>query len=229
MMRRGMRRGPGLVGTMARTAVIAGTATAVSGAVVNHQQGKQMEKQAEVEAQYQAQADATPGPADAGPARRDAGAAGAGGDRPGRGSGTGPRGRRVRPARPAHPAPGAEGRRRPERRRVRRRKGEAPRELIPTGLQSDGPSLRSERRPLSYRRGCGRVDGRRPPARGDPRGIGSGRDRRRRPPRWSSIVPTPRTHPSGRSSPAPGPCPIGRAPATTRHGRSGSSSPMTPT
>ena len=58
MMRRGMRRGPGLVGTMARTAVIAGTATAVSGAVVNHQQGKQMEKQAEVEAQYQAQADA---------------------------------------------------------------------------------------------------------------------------------------------------------------------------
>jgi hypothetical protein len=59
MMRRGMRRGPGLVGTMARTAVIAGTATAVSGAVVNHQQGKQMEKQAEIEAQYQAQADST--------------------------------------------------------------------------------------------------------------------------------------------------------------------------
>lgn len=58
MMRRGIgRRGPGLVGTMARTAVIAGTATAVSGAVVNHQQNKQMEKQAEVEAQYQAQAD----------------------------------------------------------------------------------------------------------------------------------------------------------------------------
>ena len=59
MMRRGMRRGPGLVGTMARTAVIAGTATAVSGAVVNHQQGKQAEKQAEIEAQYQAQADST--------------------------------------------------------------------------------------------------------------------------------------------------------------------------
>ncbi|HEY7969679.1 MAG TPA: SHOCT domain-containing protein [Candidatus Limnocylindrales bacterium] len=54
-----MRRGPGLVGVMARTAVIAGTATAVSGAVVNHQQGKQAEKQAEVEAQYQAQADAS--------------------------------------------------------------------------------------------------------------------------------------------------------------------------
>jgi hypothetical protein len=54
-----MRRGPGLVGVMARTAVIAGTATAVSGAVVNHQQGKQMEKQAEIEAQYQAQADST--------------------------------------------------------------------------------------------------------------------------------------------------------------------------
>ena len=58
MMRRGIgRRGPGLVGTMARTAVIAGTATAVSGAVVNRQQNKQMEKQAEIEAQYQAQAD----------------------------------------------------------------------------------------------------------------------------------------------------------------------------
>jgi Short C-terminal domain len=59
MMRRGMRRGPGLVGTMARTAVIAGTATAVSGAVVGHQQNKQMEKQAEIEAQYQAQADSS--------------------------------------------------------------------------------------------------------------------------------------------------------------------------
>ena len=33
-----VRRGPGLVGTMARTAVIAGTATAVSGAVVDQQQ-----------------------------------------------------------------------------------------------------------------------------------------------------------------------------------------------
>jgi hypothetical protein len=39
------RRGPGLVGTMARTAVIAGTATVVSGAVAGHQQQKAMEKQ----------------------------------------------------------------------------------------------------------------------------------------------------------------------------------------
>ena len=42
------RRGPGLVGTMARTAVIAGTATAVSGAVVNRQQRKANEQQAAV-------------------------------------------------------------------------------------------------------------------------------------------------------------------------------------
>jgi hypothetical protein len=39
MMRR--RGRPGLVGTMARTAVVAGTATAVAGSVHNHQQGKQ--------------------------------------------------------------------------------------------------------------------------------------------------------------------------------------------
>ncbi len=38
-MRRG-RRGPGLVGAMARTAVIAGTATAVSGKVARNQQQK---------------------------------------------------------------------------------------------------------------------------------------------------------------------------------------------
>jgi hypothetical protein len=41
MMRRMGR--PGLVGTMARTAVIAGTATAVAGGVSNHQRGKQQE------------------------------------------------------------------------------------------------------------------------------------------------------------------------------------------
>lgn len=41
-----MRRGrPGLMGTMARTAVVAGTATAVSGAVSNKQANKQMAKQ----------------------------------------------------------------------------------------------------------------------------------------------------------------------------------------
>lgn len=41
MMRRGIgRRGPGLAGTMARTAVVAGTATAVSGNVARRQAGK---------------------------------------------------------------------------------------------------------------------------------------------------------------------------------------------
>jgi len=39
MMRRMGR--PGLVGTMARTAVVAGTATAVAGGVRNHQEQKQ--------------------------------------------------------------------------------------------------------------------------------------------------------------------------------------------
>ncbi|MEZ4495310.1 MAG: SHOCT domain-containing protein [Thermomicrobiales bacterium] len=39
MFRRPVRRGrPGLIGTMAQTAVIAGTATAVSGSVANRQQ-----------------------------------------------------------------------------------------------------------------------------------------------------------------------------------------------
>jgi len=51
-MRRG-RRGPGLVGAMARTAVIAGTATAVSGKVARGQQAK-------YEAQQQAMAGAPP-------------------------------------------------------------------------------------------------------------------------------------------------------------------------
>jgi hypothetical protein len=64
MMRRAaIRRGPGLVGTVARTAVIAGTATAVSGAVVGHQQKKQAAQQAEISesqqvADMQAQLDA---------------------------------------------------------------------------------------------------------------------------------------------------------------------------
>jgi Short C-terminal domain len=39
------RRGPGLVGTMARTAVVAGTASAVSGAVVGDQQTEPMQQQ----------------------------------------------------------------------------------------------------------------------------------------------------------------------------------------
>jgi hypothetical protein len=49
MMRRGFRRGPGLVRTAARTAVVAGTATAVVGGVQKHQANK-----AAAEAQAQA-------------------------------------------------------------------------------------------------------------------------------------------------------------------------------
>ncbi len=54
MMRRGVgRRGrPGLVGTMARTAVVAGTATAVAGGVSRHQQSKAQD-QADAEAAQQ--------------------------------------------------------------------------------------------------------------------------------------------------------------------------------
>ena len=49
------RRGPGLVGMAARTAVVAGTATAVSGRVARRQQDKYVEEQ-------QAQAAAAPPP-----------------------------------------------------------------------------------------------------------------------------------------------------------------------
>ncbi len=46
MMRRGIGRGgrPGMLGLAARTAVIAGTATAVSGSVSRHQQAKAVQK-----------------------------------------------------------------------------------------------------------------------------------------------------------------------------------------
>lgn len=66
MRRRGMMRGgrPGLVGTMARTAVVAGTATAVSGGVARRQQGK-AEQKAEAEAYEQQQAQPAPAPAPA--------------------------------------------------------------------------------------------------------------------------------------------------------------------
>ena len=50
---------PGLVGTMARTAVVAGTATAVSGGMIRHQQNKAMAQQqeaAEQQAVYEQQA-----------------------------------------------------------------------------------------------------------------------------------------------------------------------------
>ena len=63
MRRRGVGRvgRPGLVGTMARTAVVAGTATAVAGGMSRRQQGKQQQA-AEAEAyeqqQQQAQIDA---------------------------------------------------------------------------------------------------------------------------------------------------------------------------
>ncbi|WP_061962711.1 SHOCT domain-containing protein [Demequina aurantiaca] len=51
-MRRRVGR-PGLIGTMARTAVISGTATAVSGNVARRQQGKAQAQQQQVqEAQY---------------------------------------------------------------------------------------------------------------------------------------------------------------------------------
>ena len=54
------RRGrPGLVGTMARTAVVAGTATAVSGGMVKHSQKKQQaayEQNAANQAAYESQA-----------------------------------------------------------------------------------------------------------------------------------------------------------------------------
>lgn len=60
-----MRRRRGLVNTMARTAVVAGTATAVSGAVAGRQQGKMAEKQAQQAAAMQAAAAPAPAPADA--------------------------------------------------------------------------------------------------------------------------------------------------------------------
>lgn len=73
MMRRGMRRGrPGLVGMAARTAVVAGTATAVSGNVSRRQQAKAQQAadaQADNEQQQQ-QAYAPPPP----PPPADAGA-----------------------------------------------------------------------------------------------------------------------------------------------------------
>ena len=63
-MRGGMRRGrPGLVGTVARTTVIAGTATAVSGGVRNHQNEK-----AEQAQQAQQPQDAPVAPAPEAPA-----------------------------------------------------------------------------------------------------------------------------------------------------------------
>lgn len=64
-MRRRMGR-PGLVGTMARTAVIAGTATAVSGSIQQKQQAGAAQAQAAAE-QQAAQAAPPPPPAPAAP------------------------------------------------------------------------------------------------------------------------------------------------------------------
>lgn len=51
------RRGPGLIGVAARTAVVAGTATAVVGGVQHHQAGKQQaEEEAAAAEQQQAAA-----------------------------------------------------------------------------------------------------------------------------------------------------------------------------
>ena len=50
------RRGPGVLGTVARTAVIAGTATHVSNNVSRRQAGRQADKQAEHDAEVQAEA-----------------------------------------------------------------------------------------------------------------------------------------------------------------------------
>lgn len=61
MLRRravGVRRGPGLIGTAARTAVVAGTATAVSGRVGRRQQEKAASQQAAAEQQAQQDAQA---------------------------------------------------------------------------------------------------------------------------------------------------------------------------
>ncbi|MGW2474211.1 SHOCT domain-containing protein [Streptomyces sp. NPDC001665] len=58
------RRGPGLIGAAARTAVIAGTASAVTGRVQQHQQNRFAQQEAE---QYAAQQPMPPAPQPAAP------------------------------------------------------------------------------------------------------------------------------------------------------------------
>jgi len=72
------RRGPGLIGMAARTAVVAGTATAVVGGVQHHQAGKQEQaqdaaayQQQQAAAQQQAYAPPPPPPAAAAPGSGD--------------------------------------------------------------------------------------------------------------------------------------------------------------
>jgi|RhiMethySRZTD1v2_1073278.scaffolds.fasta_scaffold1027379_2 hypothetical protein len=64
LMRPGFRVGrPSILGTVARTAVVAGTATAVAGGVSRRQQGKAQQKaQAEAQQQQQAATAAAPPP-----------------------------------------------------------------------------------------------------------------------------------------------------------------------
>ena len=103
-----MRRGrPGLIGMAARTAVIAGTATAVSGAVAGHQADKR-QTQAEADA-YEQQQMAAQMAAQAAPPPRRAGS----------GRADGQAGAAREPARAGHP----------ERRGVRLRQGEGARTL----------------------------------------------------------------------------------------------------
>ncbi len=66
--RRGMGRGgrPGLLGTVARTAVVAGTATVVSGGISRHQQAKAQQKQ-DAQAYEQEQAAPEQAPPEAAP------------------------------------------------------------------------------------------------------------------------------------------------------------------
>jgi hypothetical protein len=76
MMRRGIgRRGPGLIGTAARTAVVAGTATAVSGNVARRQHARAV--QANEAAAYEQQAAAAQAPPPPPPAPAPAAAAAA--------------------------------------------------------------------------------------------------------------------------------------------------------
>ena len=51
------RGGPGLIGTMARTAVISGTATAVSGRVARRQQARYAQQDGQLDAQRQVYAE----------------------------------------------------------------------------------------------------------------------------------------------------------------------------
>jgi hypothetical protein len=63
MLRRRLGR-PGLVGTVARTAVVAGTATAVSGRVQRRSEQRAADQQAEYDQQQQPPVDQAPDPGD---------------------------------------------------------------------------------------------------------------------------------------------------------------------